>query len=303
MLEGHLALGESSFYMGSLASAEKHLTQVDALYNSDKHRPHATRNVQDPAVAARFHLALAIELRGYPDQAAKISRAALSLAQDLSHPFSLAYALNGAALFHQIRREVEFTRKLAEAALVASRDGGFSLFTAEATFLLGWAHTQQGQTEEGIVQMRQGLAAWRATGAELLCPLFLGSLADGCSNVGSIGDASGVMAEAMVAVQRSDEQMYAPELYRLNGEMQLLNEASKSTAAEKYFRDAMDLAHRQGAKLWELRAATSLSRLLHKQNRRDEVIAMLADIYGWFTEGFNTVDLKEAKALLDELAQ
>jgi predicted ATPase len=301
VLEGHLALGESYFYMGSLASAEKHLSQVVALYNPDKQRPHTTRNVQDPAVASRTHLAIAIELLGYPDQAAKMISAVLSQAREISHPFSLAYALNGAAMLSQIRREVDLTRKYADATLLLSREGGFSLFTASAAFLLGYALARQGQTEDGLFQMREGLAAWRATGAELLCPYYLGSLADECSNAGSIGDAAELIAEAKAAAHKSNEQMFGPELFRLEGEIRLLAGTPKSGESEKCFRDSINLARRQGAKLWELRATMSLARLLDKQGRRDEARAMLAAIYNWFTEGFDTADLKDAKALLEEL--
>jgi predicted ATPase len=173
MLEGHLALRESSFYMGRLISAQQHLTEAISLYKADKHRPSATRSVQDPSVAFRFHLALTTQLLGYPDRAANINGTNLSLADELAHPFSSAHALTSAAVFYQLRRDRELTREYAEAALEASRSGQFSLFVAEATILLGWALAQQGQTEEGIVRMREGLTAWRATGAELWTPLFL----------------------------------------------------------------------------------------------------------------------------------
>jgi predicted ATPase len=301
LLEGHLALGESSFYMGNLASAEKHLSRVAQFYNSDKHRPDATRNVQDPAVASRCHLAIATELLGYSDQAAKLIKEAVSLAEEISHPFSRAYALNGAAMLHQIRREMDLARKYAEATLVVSSEGGFSLFTAEARFLLGCALARQGQPEEGIFQMHQGLSAWRATGAQLLCPFYLGSLAEGCCNAGSIGDAANLISEGKAVADKSDEQMFGPELLRLEGELELLAGTSGNRRPEKCFLNSIDLARRQGAKSWELRATTSLARLLRDTDRHDEARTMLAEIYNWFTEGFDTADLIDAKALLDEL--
>jgi predicted ATPase len=299
ILEGHLALGESSFYMGRLLSAEQHLTAAIGLYNTDHHRPSATRNVQDPAVASQFHLALTTQLLGYPDKAADFNRAALSLAQELSHPFSVAYALTGAAVFYQMCRDPELTKESAEAALEVSRAGEFSLFMAEATLLLGWALARQGHIEEGVARMREGLAAWRATGAELWTPFFLALLAHS-SSVGSMEVASNLMAQATACAERTGEQVCGPELSRMKGEMQLRD--GSLPAAEKSFREAMDLASPQRAKFWELRAAKNLAFILQEQNRRAEASNILANVYYSFTEGFDTIDLKEAKALLDELS-
>ena len=301
LMEAHLASGESAFYMGRLTSAQLHLTEALNLYKTDKHRPSPARNVQDPAVASQSHLAMATQLLGFPERAANMCRAALSHARELSHPFSLAYALNGAALLYQLRHDIEQTRSYAEAALIASRQGEFSLFTAEATVLLGWALTQQGRTEEGMVRIRDGLAAWRATGAELLIPLFLGLLADAHLNQDSIEDASRLMAEAITTAQRSSEQVCRSELHRMSGKIELLNRPCDAATSQRFFREAMDWANQQEAGLWKLRTATSLARLLASQGRRDEARTMLADTYNWFTEGFDTADLKDARALLDEL--
>jgi len=300
-LESHLALGESSFYMGNMVSAQNHLMQATLLCSSKEHRSPTTRNLQDPEVAALTHLAIATEILGHPDKAAKLSQQVISLAQEIAHPFSLAYALTGAAMLHQINREFDASREHVEAALLASREGGFALLEAEATFLLGYAQFQCGQQKEGLLQMRKGLAEWRATGAEIFCPYYLGCLASSCSAATLASDASDMIAEAITLARKSNEQMCGPELLRLDGEIRSHSGTWNNSTSERCFREAKKLAAKEETKLWELRSATSLAKSLRNSDRIDEAHVMLAEIYSWFTEGFGTPDLKDAKALLDEL--
>jgi predicted ATPase len=230
------------------------------------------------------------------------------LAQELSHPFSLAFALNGATRLYLFRREWQAAQEQAEAAITLSTEQGFAYWLAAATFRRGGALAEQGQEEEGIAQMRQGLAALRATGAELWRPNYLSMLAEAYGKMGQAEEGLTVLVEALVAVNSSGERMWEAEIYRLKGELLLKQKAKgkrqkakMDAEAEACFRQSIDIARRQGAKSLELRAVMSLSRLWQGQGKKKEARKMLAEIYGWFTEGFDTADLKEARALLEEL--
>jgi predicted ATPase len=239
---------------------------------------------------------------GYPDQALQRSRETIILPQELSHPFSLAYALDFAARIHQLRREAQLTQEQAQALIVLSREQGFTQRLATGTIMWGWALTAQGQGEEGIAQMRQGLAAFRATGAELAQPYYLALLGEAYGELGQASEGLKVLAKALATVQKTGEQFCEAELHRLKGKLLLACSAEHHAAAEACFQQALDVARRQQAKSWELRAAISLCRLWQQQGTRAEARELLAPIYGWFTEGFDTADLQEAKALLDVLA-
>ena len=233
---------------------------------------------------------------GYPDQALRRSLEALALAQDVAHPFSLGFALFFAAQLHHHRREVQATQARAEAAITLSRAQGFPTWLANGTILQGWALAAQGQGEAGVAQIRQGLAAHRATGEEIERPYFLALLAEAYGAMGQADEGLAVLAEAFELVTITGERWWEAELHRLKGG--LLQSAEE---AETCFRQALAVARHQQAKSLELRAALSLSRLWQQQGKRHEACELLAPIYGWFTEGFDTVDLQEARALLEEL--
>jgi predicted ATPase len=168
--------------------------------------------------------------------------------------------------------------------------------------LLGWALAEQGQGEEGIAQIRKGLASWQATGAELYRPYWLALLAEAYGKVGKIEEGLAVLTEALDAAHKNGERYYEAELYRLKGELLLVLSAENQSEAEVCFRQAIDIARQQSATSLELRAVTSLSRLLQKQGKKEDARKILAEIYGWFTEGFDTGDLREAKTLLQGLS-
>ena len=198
-------------------------------------------------------------------------------------------------------------KEQAEAAITLSTERGFPHRLAEGVLLQGWALAMQGQTEEGIAQLRQGMAAWRATGAEIAWPLWLALLAEAYGKAGQAGEGLTVLAEARALVHKTEERFWEAELYRLTGELLLAQEdtrdkGQKLEAVETCFRQALDIARRQQAKSLELRATMSLSRLWQRQGKRTEAHALLAPIYGWFTEGFETADLREAKELLEALS-
>jgi predicted ATPase len=301
LLEANRVMGQTMFWLGELVPARKHLEQGIALYDPRQHRSHVFVYGQDPAVACRSFAGWLCML-GYPDKTLKNIHEALTLAQELTHPFSLGYALVLAAVVHQFRREVQLVRERAEALIVSSTEQHFPHWLAFGMILRGWALTLQEEGAEGIGQMRQGLAALRASGAEVEKPYFFALLAEAYGKIGQPEEGLAVLAEALAIVDKTGGRYWEAELHRLKGELLMMQQGPKVDEAEECFRKALDTACRQQAKSFELRTAMGLSRLWQQQGKREEAQQMLAEIYGWFTEGFDTADLQEARALLDELA-
>ena len=302
LLEAHVALGCTLFIRGELAAARHHLEHGNALYDAQQHHSLAFRYGSfDPGVACRSFGAEDLWHLGYPEQALKRNHEALALADELSHPFSLAMASTWAAFLHQSRREAHAVQDRAEAAIALSTEQGFPAWWAEATIVRGWALAQQGHGAEGLNQLREGLAAYQATGSEFLRPRFFALLAQAYGQEGQVAEGLRTVAEALACVERTEERHYEAELHRLQGELLLQQSQTRHPEAEDCFQQAIAIAKRQAAKSWELRAATSLARLWQGQGKRAEAQALLAPVYDWFTEGFDTADLKDAKALLGEL--
>ncbi|MFQ5796557.1 MAG: BTAD domain-containing putative transcriptional regulator [Candidatus Bipolaricaulia bacterium] len=297
----HRTLGVALFHQGELASAQEHLEQGIALYNPKDHRTYALYGSGDPEVVCLTYDGHSLWSLGYPDQALNRSHEAIALAEELTHLYSLGWALSHAALLHQFRREAQAVQQRAEAAIALSTEHGFSFPLAIGTILRGWALAEQGQGDEGIAQLQQGLTTWRAIGSELGRPYALSLLAEAYGEVEQSEEGLTVLAEALDLVNKTGEQFYKAELYRLKGEF-LLMQGEVEAEAEACFRRAIDIARRQRAKSWELRAVMSLSRLWQQQGKEEEARQMLAEIYNWFTKGFDTADLREAKALLEELS-
>ncbi|MBI4641493.1 MAG: hypothetical protein HY731_12410 [Candidatus Tectomicrobia bacterium] len=242
----------------------------------------------------------------------------LTLAQELAHPYSLAWALSWTAMLHQFRREGQATQERAEALMALSTKQGFASVLTRRDLLRGWALVEQGQQEEGMAQMHQSLPALQTTGVQRLRPAQLALLAEACEKARHIEEGLSVLTEALAAVHRSGERWWEAELYRLKGELLGKGEWEKGRVGEKEknrpltrspthsspeecFLQAIDIARRQSARSLELRAVVSLSRLWQQQGKKEEARQILAEIYRWFTEGFDTADLKGAKALLGEL--
>jgi predicted ATPase len=301
LLQAHRASGAAFFYHGEIGPSQAHMEQAITLYDSQQHRSFSFLYGIVSRVYCLTFAAYALWLLGYPEQALKKRNEALTLAQDLSHPYSLAFALSHGALLHQYRREVQAAQEQAEAAIAVCTEQGFPYWLAMGTILLGWAMAEQGQEEEGIAQMRQGLAAYRATGAELRRPYYISLLAEAYGKEGQAEEGLNTLAEALNMVNKTGEHWYEAELFRLKGELFLKSEVQRLSEAETCFRQAIDTARRQQAKSLELRAAMSLSRLWQQKGKIEKAHQLLLEIYGWFTEGFDTVDLKEAKVLLEEL--
>jgi predicted ATPase len=296
----HLTLGTTLFHLGALTQAREHLHQGIALYIPQQSR---TRAVQDPGVACHAYAAWVLWILGYPDQARQQSQVALTLAQQLAHPLSQVYALLLAATLHQHLRDTHAIGEHTEAGIAFSTEQEFQFWKALGTVLRGWLLAQQGQRDEGLEQISQGIKAWRATGAEMLWPYLLGLYAEVHGNVGHVDTGLRLLDEALTVVDKHDEHLHQAELHRLKGVLLLQQALPDMQQAEACFQQALAVAHHQQAKSWELRAAMSLSRLWQRQGKRDAARQVLAPVYGWFTEGFDTADLQEAKALLEALGQ
>jgi predicted ATPase/class 3 adenylate cyclase len=297
----HHALGNTLLCLGALPAARQHLEAGIARYTPDHHRAPASRIGHDPGVACRAFAAWTLWLLGYPEQALTRLHEALALAHALSHPYSLAYARCWAAMVSQFRRDVLAVHEHAEVAVTLAAEQGFANWSAHGTSLRGWALAMQGQGEEGMVQVRQGTAAQRATGAEVLVPYHCTMLAEVAAHLGHTADSLQALAEAHTLVEQHEERWWEAEVCRLRGVVLLRQTGTPHAEAEAWLRRALDVARRQEAKALELRAAMSLSRLWQQQGKRQEASDLLAPIYHWFTEGFDTADLQDARALLAEL--
>jgi predicted ATPase len=303
LAQAHMVLGNAFFYLGELTAARTHLEQSLALYDAQQHHLRSfLLTGEDPQVFCLARLANLLWYLGYPDQGLQRGHEALALPRELSYPVSLAVALTFMANLHQRRREGHRARELVEAAVALAREQGFAYWLAQAASLRGWALVAQGQGEAGIGLIRQGLADERATGAETGQPYRLGLLADAYGQLGRPEAGLQVLAEALTLVDTKGARPWVAELLRLKGEFLLARGADQRPAAEACFRQALDIASRRQAKSLELRVAVRLGRLWQQQDRWHEACELLAPIYGWFTEGFDTADLQEAKAILDELS-
>ena len=309
LLVAHDVLGDTSVWLGEFVAAREHLEQGIALYDTRQHRSHIFLYGYDSGMACLCFAAEALWHLGYPDQALKRIDEALMLARELSQPMGLAFAPTFAAWLHQLRGERQAAQERAETAIAISAEHGIPFLLAWGMIMRGWALVGQGKVKEGAAQIRGGIDAYRATGAELGVSWFLGLLAGAYGEAGQAEEGLALLTEALEMVAKTGECFYEAELCRLKGELLLKSEVrnplptsrTPQSEAEACFRQAIEIARRQSAKSWELRAAMSLSRLWQQQGKADQARQMLADIYDWFTEGFETADLKEAKALLVEL--
>jgi predicted ATPase len=304
LVEGHFLVGFTLQFLGEFVAAQAHCKEGIALYDSQIHHTLAFSFGVDPGVNCLSCAPLALWSLGCPDQALQRSREALTLAHKLNHPFSMGWALIAATWLRQYRGEESAVQEQAETAISLASEQGFPFWAAWATILRGWALTTRGLEREGIRQIRNGLEVMRsADAAELASTHFLAMLAEGYAKVGKHKEGIAILEEALAAVDKTGERFYEAELYRLKGGLVLKLDKHHWLEAETCFQRGLEIARKQTAKSLELRGTTSLARLLAHQGRRDEARTMLAEIYNWFTEGFDTADLKEAKALLDELSQ
>jgi len=300
-LEAHEALGSTLFYLGDYAAARTHLEQGVVLTDPMAQRAQALRHDVVPGVRCLAIVAWALWCLGYPAQAVRRSQEALAVAQTLAHPQSLVFAQYFAAFLHHRRREAPAVQTQVDALLPLAIAQEFPLYVGLGTCLRGWAAAVQGESTAGLAQIHQGMAAVLATGQTLTQPLCLVLLAEAAGHAGQVEEGLHLLAEALAALEDSGRGDLLAEVHRLQGELLLRQATPDAPQAEACFQQSLLIARRQQAKSWELRAAMSLVRLWQRQGKRAEARELLAEIYGWFTEGFDTADLQEARALLDTL--
>ncbi len=298
LISGHTTLAIALYYLGELPAARAHFEQGLAWHNPQQPFP--------DSVDCLSHLAEVLWDLGYPDQALGRIHEALAVAQQLSLPFFVGFALLFTALLHYHRREERVAQEQAEAVITLSTEQGFPFWLGWGTLIRGVALAAQGQGEAGITQVHQGLDTLRTIRSEVGWPGALARLARAYEQVGQAEAGLGVLAEALDVMHKVGECRYEAELVQLKGELTLQAQGPESTSiieaeAEECFLKAIDIARKQQAKSWELRTTTSLARLWQQQGKRAEAHKLLSEIYNWFTEGFDTKDLQEAKILLEEL--
>ena len=302
LVEAHYALGVTCFWLGDFVLARKHLEEGIAYYDPRRHHSHIMLFGQNEGVVCLCRAAADLWYLGYPDQALTRGTEALTLAQELSHPASLAYVLYWMAFLYHQRRDVGKTQEWTDASLALSTEQGFGYWPPLGLILQGWVGTEDGQVAEGIARMRQGLAALQATGNEIQRAYSLGLLANAYRQAGHVSEGLAVLDEALAAVDKTGGRWAEAELHLLKGELLMRQTVSNAQQAEICFHQALAVAGRQQAKSLELRAAMGLCRLWQKKGKQQQARELLAEIYGWFTEGFNCSDLCQARELLEELS-
>jgi len=303
LLQAHHALWGSLFYLVKLTAALEHTRQGVALYNPEQHHSQTFfYGGHDPGVCSRVIAVKILWLLGYPDQALQIGHEALALAQELSHSHSLAQAMGTVAMAYQFRREAQAAQEQAEAVITFATEKNNPSMLSQGMILKGWALANQGQVEAGIAQLRRGLTVHQSLGMAVEQLHFSTLLAETYQTIGKTKEGLEALAEAQATVLTLYEDYYGAESCRLKGEL-LLAQGAAESEIEACFHQAIEIAQRQQAKPLELRAAMSLSRLWQKQGKQPEARRIVADCYGWFSEGLDTPDLQEAKALLEQLSE
>jgi predicted ATPase len=309
---GYWRLGFISFGLGEYTTAQAHIEQVTTLYEPQYHRSLVFLGGANAGLSAVAYDACCLWCLGYPEQAQKRSQEALALTRELDHPFSLADVLCFAGcMLHAMRRDAQALKGYSEELMRLAHEKDMPSWLGMGNWQWGTALAMLGQVQEGMAQMRAGIAFCRSTDVWIYLPAALGALAEAQAKTGRPGEGLTTLDEALALVEETDERHWEAELYRLKGELlstqsmqgdEVEAEASLHEA-ESCFKHAIAVARRQQAKSWELRATTSLARLWQKHGKVDEARQMLADVYGWFTEGFDTPDLQHARALLEELSR
>jgi predicted ATPase/class 3 adenylate cyclase len=298
---GHRTLGTFLFPLGRLAESLAHSESGLALYDPVRDRTSRFVYAIDSRVVCLLWLSQALLALGYPEQAQVRQGEALAAARELAHPNTIAQALFCDWTLHQLLRDGRAAQAQAEALIALTTEQGLPLWLAAGVVIRGWTLAAAGRAEDGSAVIRRGLADYRATGAELFSPYFLALLADAHGRADQAAIGLSLLADTLDGVGRTGVRWIEAELHRLQGELRLALPEPDQSEAEACFLRAMAIAREQQAKLWELRAATSVGRLRAEQGRRGEAHDLLAPLYNWFTEGFDTADLQDAKALLDEL--
>ena len=293
-------LAEIAFCMGELSVAKTDCEDSLALSDPQQRRAQIRAYGEDPALGSPCWLSVDLFLKGYPDQAMQVLHEALTSVQELENANSLAATSIWLAFIHSHRRELDEARGYIEAVVALATEQGMPFWLAWGTIMQGWVLSAQGDGEGGIAALRQGLTMYQVAEETQFSTCWHALLAEAYGKNGQVDESLSTVGEALDFVEKTNERFYQAELYRLQGEMTL--QPSKREEAEACFRQAIEIAQKQEAKSWELRAATSLARLWQGQGKKQEARDLISPVYNWFTEGFDTADLKDAKALLDELS-
>jgi predicted ATPase len=297
--EASASLGHTLCLAGDFVNARGHLSRVLTSYEPDKHRSRLPSMGLDPLVFGLAVTGWNEWLLGYPDQASEAAAACVRAARRRDHPQTIDQGLASAAITHLLRGEPTIALGLIEEAMAISQQQGFRFRYVLARLLHGWALMGLGNDPGAVSELKEGVVEYRATGARgAFLAAFLAHLAEGYCRIGKLAEAQEVVTDA-----RKEESLHwwRADLDRLEGDLSLVMAEPERARAEQCYHEAIKTARAQQAKSWELRAATSLARLWRDQGKRAEAHDLLAPVYGWFTEGFDTADLKEAKALLEEL--
>jgi predicted ATPase len=302
LLMGHRTRASSLIVSGGYPAALAHLETAASLYRPNEHRDSAFHYGQDIGVSALGQLSWALWHRGYPDQSVRAADRALTYSRQLGHAHTLAHAFWFTGMAAVFARDVATVHAHINDCMALASEHGFALWAARGRILQGWAAARGGEAATALARIRDGLAAAAAAGTRLFTPLFLALLAEALALSGKIEEGLAVLDDALAQAVVSGETSWSAEIHRLRGELTGRLPYPDPAKAEDSFRTALAIAREQGTRGYELRAATSLARLWREQGRRGEARELLAPLYSWFTEGLDTADLKEAKALLDELA-
>jgi predicted ATPase len=298
---GHRLVGTSLLMTGDITEGRVHLDRAIALYNPIEHRPLATRFGQDVGVTVRSFRSVALWLLGYPGAAIADANDALEHARKTGDAASLMFALNWALVSNLHCRDYATANALADELFALVGKKGSLIWKAGGKMTLGCLMAVTGKLSGAVEKITSGAVEWRSTGSTIVLPMWLTYLASAYAKLGQFDDAWRCIHEAMTAAKTTKETWYEADAQRTAGELTLMSLDPDATKAEAYFERALAVARNQQAKSWELRAAMSMARLWRDQGKREQAHDLLAPVYGWFTEGFDTLDLKEAKALLEQL--
>jgi predicted ATPase len=304
-LGAHHAIGVSLLIVGEFVQGFEHIKQGSRIYDRSQHSRLVRTFGQDSGLICLCYEAFSLWFLGYPNQALKRLSETLSLARELSHPTTVVVTANFACWVYQLFRDGQATLEQAEAAISLSADREFAFWRAMAEIMRGWALTQRGLLDDGIARIRTGMSSIRSTGSQVMMSYFMYLLAEAYGRSGLAKEALITLTEAQAAVDSSGERWCEAELQRLKGELILMQpdtlSSQRTEEAEACFHQALATARAQSAKSLELRAAISLSRLLQRQGKPASARDILTAVYDWFTEGFDTTDLREARELLEQL--
>ena len=301
LMVGHRNMGVSLLHTGDIEEARVHIDRAIALYDPAKHRQLATRFGQDVRVALLFYRSLALWPLGYPEGALADADRAIRDAREIGQAASLMAALTLTSLSHVHCGSFAIANAQLVEAITLANETGALFWKVGGMLVQGCLFAITGKASDAVRTITSGLSSWRATGTTVWMPTYLSYLTRAHAELGQFGEASRCISEAIIAVQTTNESWYEADIHRIAGEIALTSPEPDAVKAEAYFERALAVAHQQQAKSWELRAAISMARLWRSQGKRQQAREQLASVYGWFTEGFETLDLKEAKVLLEEL--